>query len=84
MSRTITTLIMRRHISGTYVGKLLDISPLVTARDRTIYSIFKIYFKAQTLPVDRMLIQPMSPKAKVVGRLRPRITRELKRVSSLR
>lgn len=31
-----------------------------------------------------MLIQPVSPKAKVVGRLRPRITRELKRVSSLR
>lgn len=39
----------------------------------------KIYFKAQTLPVDRMLIQPVSPKAKVVGRLRPRITRELKK-----
>lgn len=65
------------------VGKFY-ISPLVIKRDGTIYSMFKIYFKAQTLPVDRMLIQPVSPKAKVVGRLRPRITRELKRVSSLR
>lgn len=54
----------------------------MTKRHR--YSIFKIYFMAQTLPVYRMLNQPVSPKAKVVGRLSPRITRELKRVSSLR
>jgi hypothetical protein len=38
---------------------------------------------AQTLPVYRMLNQLASPKAKVVRRLSPRITRELERVSSL-
>lgn len=38
---------------------------------------------APTLPVYRMLNQLACPKAKVVRRLSPRITRELKRVSSL-
>lgn len=51
------------HLNLRYgVGKFY-ISVLVIKRDGTIYSIFKIYFKAQTLPVDRMLIQPVSPKA---------------------
>lgn len=70
---------------GYHLGKLMHVgsSPSGTKRDTDI-AYPKIYFKAQTLPVDRMLDQPVSPEAKVVGRLSPRITRELKRVSSLR